>query len=104
MFCELTGVKKPTGYGTTVVAKYVDALTEKQLPLAVLAVVAAHIEKMWEPSTWKGAWGLDRRKEYIHYLASCGYAPSLIEKVILGEAKAAEVLAEAERIKAAAKG
>lgn len=103
MFCELTGVKKPARHTANVVASYVEVLSERQLPLGLLAVVAAHVEKMWEPSTWKGGWGLERRKDYLVFLRSCGYEPALIEKVILGEAKAIEVLAEAERIKAASK-
>lgn len=82
---------------------YVQALTEKQLPLALVARVAAHLEARWEPNSWKSAYTIDQRKAYLRFLISCGYEPSLIERVQLGEAKPAAVLAEAERIKAAAK-
>lgn len=83
---------------------YAKGKTDAQQPLVLLALVASDIECAWEPNTWDLAGFVERsalRKAYLELLVKNGYAPSTIEKVLLGTAKPADVLAEHERIKAA---
>jgi len=83
--------------------EWLASLKETQLPLALLAWVASHNESKWDPNSWNHGYWKDQRLRYLRFLVSCGYTPALVEKVQLGDAKPADVLAEAERIKEAAK-
>lgn len=112
IFRQITGVdpKRPTkfrGYAPSaaVVAQraFAAKLPENRLALALFARAAAHIETLWEPNTWDtdNPGRKDLRLAYLTHLVKCGYAPSLIEKVLMGKAKPADVLAQADLIKAA---
>lgn len=104
MFGELTGVDTKTARrrlsAETPYSEFLKALPDSTVVFGLLAYVAAEREDSFAPNNW--ARPGDERVAYLRFLVSAGYTPSLIEKVQLGEAKAPEVLAEAERIKATA--
>jgi ParB family chromosome partitioning protein len=107
-FAALTGVPAPTAkWSGTLEAqvKFLSGRTQAQLPLALFARVAAHVEGHWEPNTWKimGDAARTLRRSYLELLTTVGYTPALIELVQLGKAKPDAVLAEVDKEKAVAK-
>lgn len=101
MFCDLTGLTKPGGYSDRVhevQSKFLEGLTETQLPLALFARVAADIETEWQPNTWRTTRVnvKARRKAYLALLMAAGYTPSTVERVQGFGARAAQVLSEAD--------
>jgi ParB family transcriptional regulator, chromosome partitioning protein len=101
MFADLTGMAlgglAKDGSPQT---RYVKTLTDKNVLLGLVAYAAAGLEGDWAPNTWEN--GNEHRVRYLKYLVSCGYEPSVVERTLLG-GKASDVLAESDRIKAAAK-
>lgn len=101
LFSDLTGMAQGAlakeGSPQT---RFVKTLTDKNVLLGLVAYAAAGLEGDWAPNTWENP--NDHRVRYLKYLVSCGYEPSVVERTMLG-GKASDVLAESERIKAAAK-
>jgi ParB family chromosome partitioning protein len=84
LVAELLGVANPTGYGRSVGAAHVAKVSEGQLPLALLAQVAADREQSMGVHTWR-----NRNSEaarYLTFLASTGYALAEIEQHVVDEA------------------
>lgn len=103
VYGELVGIATQSSYDahSEVQAKYLAKVPKSRAVVVLLARVFAEAEYRWEPNTWRR--GGDRRKAYLRFLMDNGYAPSLVEKVLLGQARPKAVLDEAERLKAAAK-
>ncbi len=110
MYAELTGMTKGTAASPSsdVEIRFAKKLTDKALPIALFAAIAAHVEMEWEANTW--AHKVDRwsnmmkaRHAYLAFLVTLGYEASTVEKVLLGKAKGPDVLREADAMKAAKK-
>lgn len=104
-FTELTGTKIGLGgWGKpSAAASFAKGMPEAALPLALLALIASEVEAEWEPNTWSSEHRLRTRRPYLEFLVACGYEPSTVERVQMGKAKAAKVLAEQDAAKAAAR-
>lgn len=100
IFKELTGVESKEWHTEEHQAKFIKGMPEARLPIGLFARVAAHVEAQWEPNTWDRTDRYDERKPYVEFLVSCGYEPALVEKVLLGTAKGADVLNEQNLLKA----
>lgn len=97
MFAQLTGHKaagaqlRRGGDYLNDEQTFLAKATEAALPIVLFARVAALIETEWETNRWNA--GKDaQRKRYLDLLISCGYHPSLVEKIPLGKATGQDVL------------
>lgn len=105
-YAQLAGVPAPaTKYSAMdVQAAYLKKLGPKVVGNALLALAMAKVEAVWFPNTWDEK-PSDRgratsRKLYLQLLVANGYTPSTVENVLLGKATGAQVLAEADALKA----
>jgi ParB family transcriptional regulator, chromosome partitioning protein len=87
MFAELTGSDA---------ASYLGSLPDTRVVLGLFAYVAAETEGTWAADSWRHEKPQGRQAGYLRYLVSTGYTPASIERVILGELKITDVLAELE--------
>jgi ParB family transcriptional regulator, chromosome partitioning protein len=86
LVAELLGVDTPTGYGRSVGAAHVTKVSDAQLPLALLAQVAADREQAMGVHTWRQR-STDAAR-WLAFLATTGYVLSDIEQHVVDEAAA----------------
>jgi ParB family transcriptional regulator, chromosome partitioning protein len=84
LVAELIGVDPPQGYGRTVGAAHVTKVTDAQLPLALLAQVAADREQTMDVHNWRNR-SADAAR-YLAFLATTGYVLSEIEQHVVDQA------------------
>lgn len=84
LVAELLGVDLPSGYGRSVGAAHVAKVTDAQLPLALLAQVAADREQVMGVHTWRNRNAEAAR--WLTFLAATGYVLSEIEQQVVDEA------------------
>lgn len=103
VFGELSGVSADKGHygGTEAQAALLAKCRGREL-MVLLARVCAEREYAWESNTWAKT-SDEQRRPYLAFLVANGYTPSTVENVLLGQAKGADVLAEMDRVRAAAK-
>lgn len=104
MLAALLGVEATISYGRTVGAAHMTKVSEAQLPLALLAQVAADREQTLDVMTWRE----DRpatAARWLSFLASTGYTLSDIEQLVVDKGLATDaddhVVAEAVEDQAA---
>ena len=81
LMADLLGIKPPSG-GRRVAEAHLDKVSEAQLPLALLAQVAAAIEQSMDEHTWRQHSPV-REATYFMFLASTGYSLSEIEQLVV---------------------
>lgn len=86
LVAELLGVDLPAGYGRSVGAAHVAKVTDAQLPLALLAQVAADREQVMGVHTWRNRNAEAAR--WLTFLAATGYVLSDIEQHVVDQADA----------------
>jgi ParB family chromosome partitioning protein len=84
LLAVLLGADAPTGYGRSVGAAQVARASDAQLPLVLLAQVAADREQTMGVHTWRHR--SDTAARYLSFLASTGYVLSDIEQHVIDDA------------------
>jgi ParB family chromosome partitioning protein len=88
LLAVLLGVEKPGGWGRTVGAAHMAKVGEAQLPLALLAQVAADREQTMDVMTWRHCPAAAAR--WLSFLASTGYTLSEVEQLVVDKGLADE--------------
>ena len=84
LLAELLGVDRPAGYGRSVGAANAAKVTDAQLPLTLLAQVAADREQTIGVHTWRNRNAEAAR--WLTFLAATGYVLSEIEQHVVDQA------------------
>jgi ParB family chromosome partitioning protein len=100
MLAALLAVEDPGGWGRTVGEAHMTKVGEAQLPLALLAQVAADREQTMDVMTWRHCPAAAAR--WLSFLASTGYTLSEVEQLVVDTGLATEDGTEVEAVDAAA--
>lgn len=84
LLAELLGVEAPSTYHRSIGVEHLTDVTDKRLPLALLAQVAADAEQATGVHTWRSPNPVIAR--WFEFLVSAGYTPSDIEQHVIDTA------------------
>lgn len=98
LLADLLGVEAGTGYGRSVGVDHLAKVTNAQIPLALLAQVAADHEQAMDVHTWRSTPSAPDRgaAAWLRWLASTGYSLSKVESKVVHDAFGPEDRGEVE--------